>query len=51
MKDDLQGFPNKEISKSEIPDIVYSTGSFENTDKETMKTACNTISVKWDSCT
>jgi hypothetical protein len=33
--DDMQGFPDKEISKSEIVDMVYTMTNFENINKET----------------
>jgi hypothetical protein len=36
-EDDLQGFPNKEISKSKIIDMVCTMRSFENIDKDNVK--------------
>jgi hypothetical protein len=34
LEDDLQGFPNEEISKSEILDMVCAMTSFENFDED-----------------
>jgi hypothetical protein len=40
-KDDLWGFPNKEISKSKTLDMVCAMRSFENINEETLKSdAC-----------
>jgi hypothetical protein len=36
-ENDLRGFPNEEISKSEIPVMVCAMRSFENFNKETTK--------------
>jgi hypothetical protein len=36
-KDEWQGFPNEEIRKSEIPDMVYAMRRFENTDKDNIE--------------
>jgi hypothetical protein len=36
-KVDLQGFPNEEISKSEIFDMVYAMRSFGNINKDNVK--------------
>jgi hypothetical protein len=36
-EDDLQGFPNEEIRKSEILDMVCAMRSFKNINEETMK--------------
>jgi hypothetical protein len=36
----LQGFPNKETSKSEILDMVCAARIFENIDEEMLKNAC-----------
>jgi hypothetical protein len=38
----LQGFPNKEINKSEIFDMVCAMRSFENISEETLKWASST---------
>jgi hypothetical protein len=44
---DLQGFPNKEKSKSEIHDMVCAMRSFENVNKETLKNGQRLMCVKW----
>jgi hypothetical protein len=50
-EDELEGFPNKVISKSEIFDMVFAMKSFENFYKEMMKNGCRVMSVKWNSST
>jgi hypothetical protein len=35
--DDLQGFPNEEIRKSEILDVVCAMRSFENMDEDNVE--------------
>jgi hypothetical protein len=47
-RDDLQGFPNEEISMSNILDMVCAVRSFENIDEETSK---NGYRVMRASCT
>jgi hypothetical protein len=47
----LQGFPNEEISKSEILDMVCAVRSFEYIYKETLKNGCTVMCVKWASST
>jgi hypothetical protein len=49
-EDDLQGFPNKKISKSEIPDMACAMRSFENI-KEEAENGYRVMSVKWASST
>jgi hypothetical protein len=49
--DNLQGFPNKQISKSKILDMVCTVRNFENINKETQKNACRMMGVKWASST
>jgi hypothetical protein len=34
LEDDLQGFPNEEISKSKILDMICAMKSFQNTDED-----------------
>jgi hypothetical protein len=36
-EDNLQAFPNKEISRSEILDMVCTTRSFENVNKDNIE--------------
>jgi hypothetical protein len=50
LEGDLQGFSNKEISKSEILDMVCAMRSFENINKE-MKNGCRVMRVKCASST
>jgi hypothetical protein len=45
--DDLQGFHNKEISKSEIFDMVCAMTSFENFNEETLKNGYRVMCVNW----
>jgi hypothetical protein len=45
--DDLLGFPNKEISKSVILDMVCAMRSFENINKEMLKNGYRVMPVKW----
>jgi hypothetical protein len=44
--DDLQGFSNKEISKSEILDMVCAIRSSENIDEDTLKNGYRVMCVK-----
>jgi hypothetical protein len=42
----LQGFPNEEISKSEITDMVSAMRSFEDIKQETLKNGYRVMRVK-----
>jgi hypothetical protein len=44
--DDLQGFPDEEISKSEILDTVCAVRSFGNVDEITLKNGYRVMRVK-----
>jgi hypothetical protein len=50
-EDGLQGFPNKEISKSEILDMVCAVSCFESINKEMLKNSYRVMHVKWASST
>jgi hypothetical protein len=50
-EDDLQGFPNEEISKSEILDMICAMRSFENINEVTMKNDYRAMRVNWVSST
>jgi hypothetical protein len=48
-EDDLQGFRNEDVSKSEILDIVRATRSFENMDEDNVKNDYRVMRVNWAS--
>jgi hypothetical protein len=50
-EDDLQGFPNEGIGKSDILHMVFAMRSFENINEETLKNGYSVMSVKWASST
>jgi hypothetical protein len=51
LEDDLQGFPNKEVSKSEIFDMVCAMRSFETSTKIILKNGYKLTHVNWASST
>jgi hypothetical protein len=50
-EDDLQGFPNDRISKSNILDMVCAKRSFENINEEMLNNGYRVMSVNWASST
>jgi hypothetical protein len=50
-EEDVQGFLNKEISKSEILDVVCTTRNFGNINEETLNNAYREMGTKWTSST
>jgi hypothetical protein len=49
--DDLQGFPNTEISKSKTPDKVCAMRRSENINERMLKNVYRMMRVKWTSST